>query len=68
MQQHQKCGNITIVAGKVISAMVVTAWQNRDVKNRKHIGDDCGKGLVFKTDRWDQHMLQLKVRSTHVSI
>jgi hypothetical protein len=40
--------NITIVDGKFMSAMVVTAWQNKDVKNRKQIGDDWWKGLVLK--------------------
>jgi hypothetical protein len=40
--------NITIAVVKFMSAIVVTVWQNRDVKHMKTVGDDCWKGLVFK--------------------
>jgi len=41
--------NIIIVVGKLMSAMVVTAWQNRAMKNSKIVGVECWKGLVFKS-------------------
>jgi hypothetical protein len=41
--------NMILVVRKLLSAIVATAWQNRDVKNRKQIGVDCWNGLlVFK--------------------
>jgi hypothetical protein len=29
-----------------MSAMVVTAWQNKAVKNSNIVGDDCWNGLL----------------------
>jgi len=38
--------NTILVVRKLISAMVVTVWQNKAVKNVTRIGEDCWKGLL----------------------